>query len=350
MSADVVLAHGLPDLRALRTLRYAVGATLAMGVAMGFDWPLAYLTPILALNFLASPDPCPNPRQGLAFVVVVAFGVFLGMLLSGTVLDVPVVYIPFVGLVLFRIFHLRAGGVAPGALTFLLISVTLIPLIGLMSPGVAGTAGASIVLSAAVALLVVWLTYLIFPDPPGTTLSQEEAAAPEPGAETRDPRARVRMALQMTAVVLPVLTVFYFMQWTGVVVVLIFVGVLSSQPGFASDPRKGVGLILGNAIGGVVAIIVYELLVFVPAFEFLLMLTLLCGLVFGARVFSGKPTGALFALAFSTVVLVIGSTTSGSSEAGGKAIDRVIQISVAVLYVVTAFTVIGRFWPEGKRA
>ena len=89
---------------------------------------------------------------------------------------------------------------------------------------------------------------------------------------------------------------------------------------------------------------IVKLLVMVPEFYFLVMLTLLVGLVFGVRVFSDSPSAKLWGMAFSTLLLVIGSTTaSGSGEAGSKVYTRVLQITVAVLYVVMAFGVADRF-------
>ena len=54
----------------LRILRYAVGSTLAMAVAMGLDWPLSFLTPVLTLSFLASPAPRPTLKMGLGFILI----------------------------------------------------------------------------------------------------------------------------------------------------------------------------------------------------------------------------------------------------------------------------------------
>ncbi|MCK5406051.1 MAG: hypothetical protein KAJ37_01295, partial [Candidatus Krumholzibacteria bacterium] len=74
------------------------------------------------------------------------------------------------------------------------------------------------------------------------------------------------------------------------------------------------------------------------------------GLIFGTRVFSDKPTAKLYAMAFSTLLLVIGSTTaSGSGEAGSKVYARVAQITFAVVYVVMAFGVADRFVRRRER-
>ena len=119
---------------------------------------------------------------------------------------------------------------------------------------------------------------------------------------------------------------------------------LSQQPAFASNFKGGLALIIGNTVGGIVAILYYELLVMVPEFGFFLLLVLLAGIAFGARVFSGKKTAPLYGMAYSTLLLVICSSTSSSSEAEAKVYTRVIQVTIAVIYVVVAFGIVNRLF------
>ena len=44
-----------------------------------------------------------------------------------------------------------------------------------------------------------------------------------------------------------------------------------------------------------------------------------------------------------TLLLIVGSTTSGNAEDGAKVYTRVIQIMIAVTYVVVAFGTLERF-------
>jgi hypothetical protein len=147
-----------------------------------------------------------------------------------------------------------------------------------------------------------------------------------------------------TLVVLPVFVYFYSFQKVESLLILIFVALLSSQPGFASSFKAGGALILGNVIGGLAAIIFYNLLVWVPEFGFFILLTFLAGLVFGARVFSGRPAAKLYGMAYSTLLLVIGSVTaSGTGEASSKVYIRIAQITAAVVWVVAASGVADRY-------
>ena len=51
---------------------------------------------------------------------------------------------------------------------------------------------------------------------------------------------------------------------------------------------------------------------------------------------------AIYGSGFSTFLLILGSVTASDDEAGDKAWTRVIQIAIAVIYVVVAFGILDR--------
>jgi hypothetical protein len=334
------------DVRSLRILRYALGSTLAMTIAMGFNWQLSYLAPVLCLSFLASPAPRPTLKQGLSFVAVVAFACFAGLKLGQYLISYPLVYIPFSALLLLRIFYMMASGRSPLLTTWLLIALLVIPLITITSPAIANMVAAGILTGASVTICVVWLAHGLLPDPRGPGSKPVAVATAAAAAPPELPPAleRFKTAAISTLVVLPVLTLFYSFKLQSALLVLIFVALLSAQPGFAANFKAGSALIVGNVMGGAAAILMYELLFMVPQFYFLVLLTFLAGLVFGTRVFTDKPMAKLWGMAFSTLLLVIASTTaSGTGEAGSKVYVRVAQITVAVVWVVMASGAADRF-------
>jgi hypothetical protein len=346
MSADnpavaVSIGNWRLDMRSVRVLRYALGSTIAMTAAMGFNWQLAFLTPVLSLSFLVTPAPRPTLKQGIGFVATIALACLIGLLVGRYLLSYPVVYIPFAGFLLLRIFYMMASGRSPLLTMWLLIAVLVIPLIMITSPAIANQVAGGILIGSAATVVSVWLAYGLLPDPPGTSVA---AAAPAATPGLPPVVDRFKTAAISTLVVLPVLTLIYAFRMQSATLILVFVALLSSQPGFAADFKAGKALIVGNIMGGAAAIVVYELLVMLPEFYFLILLTFLGGLIFGTRVFSDRPTAKLFAMAFSTLLLVIGSTTaSGSNAAGSKVYERVMQISIAVVWVVLASGVADRF-------
>ena len=61
------------------------------------------------------------------------------------------------------------------------------------------------------------------------------------------------------------------------------------------------------------------------------------------KLYGGSKLAPLFGMAFSTYLLIIGSTTAmGEAEAGAKVWTRVLQIMGAVVYVAVVFRYVDR--------
>ncbi len=253
------------------------------------------------------------------------------------------VFFPVIGLLLVGVFLARARRVSPFLVTWLLIALLVLPLVAVQSPDLAVFFARGIVLGAAVSLIVVWTAHLVVPDPPGPGV--RAAPPPVPAAAPAD---AARMALTQTLVVLPPLVLVHLFEWTGAILVLIFVALLSMQPGFASSFKAGKAMLLGNVIGGAAAIVMFALLTVVPEYAFLIVLTLLAGLFFGSRLMSDRPKAPLYGMAFSTLLLIIGNITSTAGDARAKVWERLFQLALAVLYVAIAFGLIER-WHRSSR-
>ncbi len=322
MSAEFALAQGAvttwrADPRTVRIFRYAIGSTLAVAVAMGIDWQLSFLTPILALSFLGSPAPRPALRAIVTFIGVVAVAGLVGVLVSATLLTYPIVFLLVEGLLLFLLFY-------------------VIPVMALQSMVLAIALAKGLVMGAAGALAIVWLAHVLIPDPPSGEVRAPAAAAGGAKPAPPSPQQCVTRAWLNTAVVFPVVAFYLFTGLTSVLI-LVMIALLSMQPDVSKGYKAGIALITGNLMGGIAAIVTYELLVMVPEYAYLILLTLLASLFFGGRLFSGTPKAPLFGMAFSTLLLVVLSTTSSFGEADAKAWTRVVQITIAVIYLVVAF-------------
>jgi hypothetical protein len=95
--------------------------------------------------------------------------------------------------------------------------------------------------------------------------------------------------------------------------------------------------------GGLAAIVAFNLLTVVPNLILLGLLTLLFGLFFGEKLFSGKPVSALYGTAFSTFLLILGNVTSFIGEAGEMVWTRIFQLAIVVIYLLTAFFLADHF-------
>ena len=317
-----------------------MGVTIATAVALGVAWPLSYLTPVLTATFLAPPGRPVSLKVGVGFVLTVAGACLFALLFSAALLPYPVAYTLLIGWLLAVMFFARASGAPPVLILWMLIAMMIIPVLMLESADLAGFIAGQLVFGSAAAILFVWLAHGLVPAPP----DPPSPATPTAATETITPSTRehVRDAATSTLVVFPVVMLFTFFQLTEHLLVLIFIALLGQQIRMGAGRQAGYAMIVANVAGGIVSIAFYNLLVAVPWLPFLLVLTLLCGLLFGSLLFSEHKYAKLAGSAFTTVLLIIGSTTTSTSEAGGKVVTRVLQIIAAVLYLVVALNLVDK--------
>ena len=320
--------------------RYALGATLMVGLAMGYNWELSFLLPVLGLDFLSPGKSRPTLYEGLRFLFTISLASLVGLFFSYFFLSVPFIHILITFLLLLHVFYTNSRFFGPMIKVWLIIAVLLIPNIGLLSLDLAETIAISLVINAVLAILVVWFTYTIFPAVPKAKVT----ATTQPQKANPGKFQRFEYAITNTLIIMPVYLVFYYYEMSSYILILIFIALLSMQPAFAKDFKGGIALIMANLIGGLLAISSYEVLTVVPVFSYFLLIVLLCGLYLGFNAFSEKKTARLFAMAFSTYLLIICSVTGfGTIDAGTKLWSRIFQIMIAVIYVVTAFGLVHRF-------
>jgi hypothetical protein len=320
---------------AYRAVRYALAATLAtlMGTAAGFELP--FLVPVLILGFFAKPVPRPALRVALSIIAVVAGASAVGLVMARLLLPYPYLFLLVAFLALFRIFYLKAGGGSPLLVVFLLMGVVLIPIIALESLAFSAGIALALVASSVMVTVTAFLVHDLMPDLPTW---QSAVRPPAPPAPPPEPAVRFRTAMLSTGVVYPVFAIFFLYGWTGSLLILLFIAILSQVPSFTAGKAAGKALIQGNLLGGLGAIVLYNMLIVVPTFGFFLALTFGAGLVYGRGVYSDRPWAPLFATGFSTVVLLLGMSVSiEGTEAASKFYQRILQVMAAVFYVVAAF-------------
>jgi len=314
--------------------RYAVGSAIIMLVAMSADYTLSYLTPVLVLNFLAPGVERPSLRGSAVFLFAVAAASFAGLLFTRMFLAFPMVFLPLLCLLVFHIYYTSR---LQKMKVWLIISFLLIPMVSLESPNLGSMVAVNLFLNAFLAIILVWIVYFIFPEKK-TDGIVSAASAPHPVSD----RERYIAARNKALVVIPVLVLFFVFNWSGAILVLIFIAILSMNPA-TSNKKAGIGIILANVGGGLAAIVAFNLLTVVPDLVFLGMLTLLAGMVFGPVAFSKKPIAPLAGMAFSTFLLILGNVTAFRGEAGEAVWSRVFQLGIVVIYIVIAFAMVNYF-------
>jgi hypothetical protein len=306
---------------------------LGVGVALGFllgalsGTPFFFLPPLLAVQFLATMRQPPSLRQGIGVIVLVALFGGVTLFLAGSFAHRPLVYVILVGLVLFYGFLLDTAGKTLPASLLLILGAT-IPLAATQSSETAIALAGGFIGATIVALLTTWAMFAVFPAPaPGAT-----AVAPPPR------QASPRVALANTAVLLPVLVLFMVSGRMTFVLLLVIVAIIRLSDRSAS-PRAALGLLLGNVLGGVVATVAYAFVTVQPSIVFFLLVVLLVGLAFGARIAAGGASAPVFAIALVAFVILLGLGVSPLPMDSGEAFAaRVWNVLLAGAYAIGALS------------
>ena len=311
-------------------LRYVIGSTLIVAVTALMNYDLAYLTSVLGLGYLAPGAKPLTMKQGAGFVILLAVLTFSAVLFTEIFQDYPLVFMPLLLLGLFWIYY--TDRIPMMVKLFALISIVLIPFLSIDSAAIGAYVAVILVFNAFMAVLLTQFVFLLFPlSEADRRFAKEKAEAEKQGSDQRFEYAR-----KIIIIITPVILLYYMFQWSSSVLVLTFVTILTVSPALA-NPKVGLVMIVANVLGGLFGILAYQMLVMAPSFVFMLLLTLLVGFTFAERLFSDSKFAGIFGSAFSTFLLILGTVTASDADAGSKVWERVIQIALAVIYVVVAF-------------
>jgi len=305
-------------------LRIAFGVAASFLVCESLGWYPTFLAPVLAAMLLASlPGPLPV-KAGIALIFVQFAGAFTAFGVSALLLDVPAVLFGTIGLVIFMSFATIAAGRAFFPLLLVLVSFSTIPVVTMVSPDQGALLPTAFGRGMIVAVVVTWLAHGLWP-------RLVEAAAGAGAATSSQP---IRVAVAGTAIVLPMMLIFLLFGLTDALPVLIATVLLVVN----FDPRRGavqgLGMLIGNLVGGLIALLCYGVLEIAPSLVALTLISLLVGFVFAIPITNGGPRKAVALITLNQVVVMFSLAIAPGSSGSGIWLSRVIQFGTACAFAV----------------
>lgn len=314
-------------------LRYVFGTCFIVATTALLNYELYYLTSILSLSFIAPGAKPMKFKQGFGFIVSLIILTGFAFVFSVYFNVYPLVFMPLLCLGILWIYY---SDKFPTVIKlFAILSIILIPLMSLEGSAVASYIAIGLVFNVLMAVILTRFMFWIFP----WSIADENFVKTQSQGEGQTEMQRFKYALNILLILLPLLLLFFILKLSGGMLVLMFVAILSMSPAL-SNPKVGLVMIVANILGGLFAIVAYKLLVMVPLLPFMILLILFVGFIFANNLFSDKKVAAIFGTGFSTFLLILGSVTSSDAEAGSAVWTRLIQISMAVIYVVIAFGIL----------
>ncbi|MDH4254156.1 MAG: DUF2955 domain-containing protein [Gammaproteobacteria bacterium] len=336
------------DVATRRILRLALGTSLALWFSQALAWDMSFVAPILALTVLGLPLPALRLKAGLTIVFVLFVALNAGLMLLPVILNYRIAGILLLALALYWSFYFTARGGNPLLGTFATIGIALATAVGSVSLDVVLVVIEGVTLGAIVGIAFVWLAHLLLPDPAD---GSQAPTAPRPAPSTDLSEAR-QNAFRSLAIVLPVALWFLLSsQSAAYAAVMIKVASMGQQATNEATREAAGSLIRSTIIGGIAAVIAWQLLRIYPSLALYTLLVALAALVFGRRTFHGAglhADGETWSYGFMTMIVILApavldSATGASADV--KFVDRLLMFAGATLYAVAAVYVFDAFRP-----
>ena len=332
----------------VRALRISLGTTTAIAVSYGGAWPLSFMVPLFAVMFLAMPGPWFGWKIALQIIRRLLTGLLCGLIISEFFLRLPLVCVPLYALLFFYIFYNDATA-PPLATIFMTMGITMVPILGLQGTMASHFIAGYLFINMSLGFVFTWLFHLIIPN----SLAKPDPNAPAPKRPTPPPvppRAeRGRLALVSTIVSTTAVMIFFALNLAQYALAMIYICMMAGTPNTNASLKVMKANSIACCIGGIAIIIAYNLLVAVPKFDFLVLLSLCFSLFFSSKMTSGKPSAGAWTSGFTTFLVLLGSSTGVDTSASANFYLRIAQVLFAGLFCIGAIIVAEHLLERRKR-
>ncbi|MCL1141781.1 DUF2955 domain-containing protein [Shewanella gaetbuli] len=318
-----------------RVLRFTLGVGIAVAISAFFEWQLAFILPVFVAKFLVERvAPTIQTVYELLNSMVVTIGI--AWMVSFGPVHYPFILLPLLALMMLWAYYLFSNPKWNFFATILIVSTLVLPYLGILHPGIAIFVGAGISLSGVIAVLIFTLLHILLPD-----LAPEKERFSEPELSSDQ---RFYEAIRALIISFPVITFFFLFEVTGALLTMIFIAILSLQAAGTKSIKVSLFLLLTNGIGGVLAIVFYNLLVIVPELAFYVGLTMFAALIFAQKIYQDPAKAPIFAGIFTGLLVVVGSTASSTDSD----VATNFYIRIAQLFIVGVYMVVASFYLETR--
>ncbi len=337
-------------LQTVMTLRLAFGVWATIAVAYGVAWQLSFVAPLFTTIFLLFPAWI-GWRMASQLLLRLSGSLLLGITISEALLNFPIICILTYALLFFFIYYNDTPLAPPFSAMFMTLGITIVPMMGLAGAGLPQFIAMALLLNFAIALFFAWLFHTLMPNSlAAQTPAATEQQKPPPAIVLPEKKERIRMALTSTIVALTAVTIFFSFNLIAYAFAMIQICFMVGAPNAKASAQALKENAIACCIGGLAIIVVFNLLVAVPSYDFLLLLTLLAALFFSRRICSGGPMAKSYISGFTTFLVLLGSSTTVDKLAIANFYLRIGQIVFAGLFAVAGLIIVGHLLrPDRKR-
>ena len=311
---------------------------------------MSFIAPVFTMLILAMPMPVLKLKAGIAFVLVLTLSLYAGMLLLPLLLHQPAVGMLLLALALYWSFYFTAKG-GPAILgTLATLGIAVTAAIGSVNVDAVLAVAKYISIATIAGVLFVWIAHALLPD----TMADDAPAVTTKPETPRPDLAQARWsAFRSLLIVLPVAIFMLFSSAsTAYIPVMLKVASMGQQATNEAARHAARSLILSTLIGGVGAIIGWQILSIAPTLLIFALVVGLAGQLLGTRIFQGAALhqqAATWIYGYLTMLVILAPAVLdglGGDPASLKFWDRILMFGGTTFYAVVAIYAVDAFRPE----
>lgn len=289
------------------------------------------------------------------FALVFIVAIHAGLVFLPFMLNQRMVGILLLGLALYHSFYFTARGGSAVVGAFATVGLALVTSVGTVSTdAVLGLTG-GLSTGAVFGVLFVWVGHACLPD----SMARPEpvqAPAAKPGPQKPDLENARRSAWRSMVIVMPVILWFMLSSASAsYAAFMIKVASMGQQAGVDQSKQAGKSLLLSTVIGGIGAILAWQVLSIWPSLVMYVLLIGLGGLIMGPKIFAGPgmhPQGPTWSYGYLTMIVILApAVMDGQAGASADAAfwDRLLMFIWAAIYGTGAVFVFDALWQRKPR-
>ena len=330
---------GMP-LQARRVFRLAFILAISLAAAYAIAMPLPFIAPLLAVILASKPAPPMQAGQLFGLILVLLITLATGLLLIPMLLHYSFTAILLITLGIYFSFYLtiNKGQVLVGM--FLTVGFTLISAAGTIHFALATTLIQALAMGIAIAVIIQWLVYPLFPED-----HVAETPPTTPGASESN-----WIALRGTVVVLPIYLLLLVNP--AMYMPIIMKGVSLAQQSSEVDADNAGKELLGSTfLGGFHAILFWVLLSIFPHLWIYFLLMLLSGIYYASKIYQLLPSkypASFWLNVVMTMLILLGISVNDADT--GKDVYQAFFVRMSLFILVTLYAVAAVYLMEYLRA
>ncbi|MBB1314596.1 DUF2955 domain-containing protein [Aliivibrio sp. SR45-2] len=319
-----------------KIIRYTVGVGLAVFLAALIDWPLAFVAPVFVAKFLLD-KPELNKETIYELMLAMVVTIALGLFLSNGITQYPIPMLILIGLMMLWGYYLFTDPKWNLFATILIIAVLMLPFMAISNPSVSVFLAIGLSSSGVVAVLIFAFVHIYFPESESKFTGYQSSPLSK--------QQRWYAAFRAMIISFPVVCFFFIFQISEALLTMMFIALLSLMITGEKSIKLSAFLILSNGIGGLLAIGVFGVLSLAPNIIFYTLFISLVAIIMATQIYTKPEKAPIYATAFSTVLVLLGSTLMSSGEIDNNIFIRIFQLFLIGIYmIVVSFFLETRHW------